>query len=155
MVSDMCSLRASARLLGLYKEHFLASVQSHSSDVLHFLWRSKRRERCNPWPHVANHHISISQLLSFWRHSRSPCSHYYVIRYWAGHAQCYGRTKVRTDALPRLIYNDSRRWRLIQRNVVAFASSVDWGRNYRNSILPCFQDIKCVLNVILINKQLL
>jgi len=25
-------------------------------------------ERCNPWPHVANRHISISQLLSLWRH---------------------------------------------------------------------------------------
>ena len=46
-------------------------------------------ERCNPWPHVANHHISISQLLSLWRHS-----HYDVIRYWAGHAQRYGRTYV-------------------------------------------------------------
>jgi len=27
-------------------------------------------ERCNPWPHVFNRHISISQLLSLWRHSR-------------------------------------------------------------------------------------
>jgi len=36
-------------------------------------------ERWNPWPHVANRHISISQLLSLWRHS-----HYGVIRYWAG-----------------------------------------------------------------------
>jgi len=26
-------------------------------------------ERCNPWPHVANCHISISQLLLLWRHS--------------------------------------------------------------------------------------
>jgi len=26
-------------------------------------------ERCNPWPHVANRHVSISQLLSLWRHS--------------------------------------------------------------------------------------
>ena len=32
-------------------------------------------ERCNPWPHVANRRISISQLLSLWRHS-----HYDVIR---------------------------------------------------------------------------
>jgi len=32
-------------------------------------------ERCNPWPHVTNRHISISQLLSLWRHS-----HYDVIR---------------------------------------------------------------------------
>jgi len=30
-------------------------------------------QRCNPWPHVANRHISISQLLSFRCHS-----HYYV-----------------------------------------------------------------------------
>ena len=44
-------------------------------------------EHCNPWPHVANRHISISQLLSLWRHS-----HCDVIRYWAGHAQRYGRT---------------------------------------------------------------
>jgi len=70
------------------------------------------RERCNPWPHVANRHISISQLLSLWRHShydvsRLRCSrrskppfslwrhsHCDVIRYWAGHA------------LLRLIYKD-------------------------------------------------
>jgi len=39
-------------------------------------------ERCNPWPHVANYHISISQLLSLWRHS-----HYDVIHYWSGHAR--------------------------------------------------------------------
>jgi len=26
-------------------------------------------EWCNPWPHVVNHHISINQLLSLWRHS--------------------------------------------------------------------------------------
>jgi len=39
-------------------------------------------ERCNPSPHVANRHISISQLLSLWCHSsgtRSPHSHYDVI----------------------------------------------------------------------------
>jgi len=43
---------------------------------------------------VANHHISITQLLSLWRHS-----HYDVIRYWAGHAHHYERmyvTYVRT-----------------------------------------------------------
>ena len=61
-------------------------------------------ERCNPWPHVGNRHISISQLLSLWRHCHydvsrlrrsrrsqplfslwrhSRCD---VIRYWAGHA---------------------------------------------------------------------
>ena len=32
-------------------------------------------EQCNPWPHVANRHISISELLSLSRHS-----HYDVIR---------------------------------------------------------------------------
>jgi len=26
-------------------------------------------ERCNPWPHVANRHISITQLVSLWHHS--------------------------------------------------------------------------------------
>jgi len=31
-------------------------------------------ERCNPWPHVANRHISISQLLSLWRHSHYDVS---------------------------------------------------------------------------------
>jgi len=49
-------------------------------------------ECCNPWPHVANRHNSISQLLSLWCHShydvirasraygaRSPRSHYDVI----------------------------------------------------------------------------
>jgi len=38
-------------------------------------------ERCNPWPHVANRHISKSQLLSLWRQS-----HYDVIR----EARAYG-----------------------------------------------------------------
>jgi len=46
---------------------------------------SLKRERCNPWPHLANRHISTSQLSSLWRHS-----HYDVIRYWAGHTQRYG-----------------------------------------------------------------
>jgi len=62
-------------------------------------------ERCNPWPHVANRHISkshcdvslsrlgrsqpASQLFTLWCHSHSD-----VIRYWAGHAQRYGRTYV-------------------------------------------------------------
>jgi len=49
--------------------------------------RYSRLQRCNPWPHVANRDISISQLLSLWRHC-----HYDVIRYWAGHAQRYRRT---------------------------------------------------------------
>jgi len=49
---------------------------------------SVKLQRCNPWPHVANCHISISQLLSLWRHSHydvsrlrrsSPRSHYDVI----------------------------------------------------------------------------
>jgi len=74
-------------------------------------------EWCNPWLHVASRHISISQLLSLWRHShydfscprclqppfslwrRSHCD---VICYWAGHAHRYGLT----DTLPRLIYED-------------------------------------------------
>jgi len=66
-------------------------------------------ERCNPWPHVANRQISISQLLSLWRHS-----HYDVICYWAGHAQRDGRTYVRTYVytdtffIPRLILRLSR-----------------------------------------------
>jgi len=62
-------------------------------------------ERRNPWPHVNNRHISISQLLSLWRHSHYGVSclrrsqptfslwrnsHCDVIRYWAGHAHHYG-----------------------------------------------------------------
>ena len=66
----------------------------------------RKLERCNPWPRVANRHISISRLLSLWRHS-----HYDVIRYWAGHAQRYvERTYVRTDTLLRLIYKDGGQW---------------------------------------------
>ena len=66
-------------------------------------------ERCNPWPHVANRHISISQLLSLRRHSHYDVirlgraqppfsfwrqSHCDVIRYWTGHAHHYRRTYV-------------------------------------------------------------
>jgi len=96
--------------------------------ILIYIQSMWKLERCNPWPHVANRHIS-SQLLSLWRHSyydvvraahaygaRNPqlsqlfslwChSHYDVIRYWIGHAQRYGHMYVRTDTLPRLIYKD-------------------------------------------------
>jgi len=45
-------------------------------------------ERCNPWPHVANRHISISQLLSLRRHSR-----YDVIRA----SSAYGARSPRSD----------------------------------------------------------
>ena len=51
--------------------------------------KSVSLERCNPWPHVANGHITLSQLLSLLRHS-----HCDVIGYQAGHAQRYGRTDV-------------------------------------------------------------
>jgi len=82
-----------------------AAIFCYSVSVLLLL------ERCNPWPHVANRHIFISQLLSLWRHSHYDIlrlwrsqppfslwrhSHYDVIRYWAGHAHCYGCTNVRT-----------------------------------------------------------
>jgi len=33
---------------------------------------------------------------------KTSCSHYDVVRYWADHAQRYGRT----DTLPRLTYKD-------------------------------------------------
>jgi len=58
-------------------------------------------ERCNPWPHVANRHISIKPAViimtsfSLWRHS---------LLSWLRPAL---RTNVRTlrkDTLPRLIY---------------------------------------------------
>jgi len=68
-------------------------------------------ERYNPWPHVANRHISINQLLwrrshydvvlimtsfSLWRHSRaygarSPRSHYDVILMTLFATERYGR----------------------------------------------------------------
>ena len=58
------------------------------SALLHRATIKKTLERCNPRPHVANHHIS-DQLLSLWRHSqydvsgargaRSHRSHYDVI----------------------------------------------------------------------------
>ena len=75
-------------------------------------------ERCNPWPHVANRHMSVRELLSLWRHSHYDVSclrrsqppfslwhhsHCDVIRYSAGNARRYGRTYV-TDTLPGLIY---------------------------------------------------
>jgi len=70
-------------------------------------------ERCNPWPHVVNRDISqasychcdvthydVSRLRRsrrsqppFWLWRHSHCD---VIRYWAGHAQRYGCTNVRT-----------------------------------------------------------
>jgi len=43
-------------------------------DQCSFLTRSHKKEWCNPWPHVANRHMSISQLLSLWYHS-----HYDII----------------------------------------------------------------------------
>jgi len=79
-----------------------ARVTKHYNPVL---------ERCNPWLHVANCHVSISQLLSLWRQSHYDVishdsrlrpsqppfslwrhSHHDIIRYWAGHAQCDGWT---------------------------------------------------------------
>jgi len=66
--------------------------------VVRFLARHASLERCNPWPHVANH-PRVSRLrrsqppFLLWRHS-----HYDVIRYWAGHGQRYRRT----GTLPRL-----------------------------------------------------
>jgi len=57
-------------------------------------------EHCNPWPHVANRHISnmsaiiIMTSLSLWRHS---------LLSWSRPAL---RTNVRTDTLPRLKYKD-------------------------------------------------
>jgi len=40
----------------------------------------------------------------------ASCSHYDVIRYWAGHAQRYGCAYVRTDTLPRLMCIDVINW---------------------------------------------
>jgi len=77
-------------------------------------------EQCNPWPQVvANHHISISQLLSLWRHSHydsacSPCSHYDVIVIVTSFATELAtptvtdvRMYVRTDTLRHLIHKDA------------------------------------------------
>ena len=60
-------------------------------------------ERCNLWPHVASRHISISQLLSLWRHS-----HYDVIRapyLWRS------RTALMALAAPVLIMTSLSLWR--------------------------------------------
>ena len=37
-----------------------------------WLWLLCLLEQCNPWPHVANHHMSISQLLS-------SCCHLFML----------------------------------------------------------------------------
>jgi len=40
----------------------------------------RQTERCNPWPHVSNCHVSIRQFLPLWRHhARSPGAHYDVM----------------------------------------------------------------------------
>jgi len=54
-----------------------------------------------PVPSATKPAIIIVMSFSLWRHS-----HFDVIRYWAGHAQRYRRTKVRTDTLLHLIYKD-------------------------------------------------
>ena len=77
VVVDMSS-RAARSLTSPYDIHYIAL------------------ERCNPWPHVANRHISMSQLLSLWRHS-----HYDVIFIMTSLAprpplRTYVRTNVRT-----------------------------------------------------------
>ena len=54
-------------LSGLQSDCFLPI-----STTLYFPWEL---QRCNPWPHVANHRISISQLLSLWRHSHYDIWH--------------------------------------------------------------------------------
>jgi len=51
---------------------------SSAAEVINLL------ERWNPWPHVANRHVSISQLLSLWRRShydvsRSPTASVVII----------------------------------------------------------------------------
>jgi len=73
---------ADGQVHSVFRAYLRLSFFSHSqiwSCGLHLLL-----ERYNPWPRVANRHISISQLLSLWRRS-----HYDVIRYWDGHAQRY------------------------------------------------------------------
>jgi len=71
------------------------------------------KQRCHPWPHVANRHISINQLLlSLWHHS-----HYDVIgatptvtdiRTYVSTNVTYEWRNEHTDTLPRLIYRDLR-----------------------------------------------
>jgi len=110
----MLLLMANARRFASLIDGMLTS-RSCSLQLRYTRWTVKTLERCNPWPHVANRRISISQLLSLGRHSHyhisrlrrsQPRSHYDVICYWAGHAQRDGRTYVRADTLPRLIYKD-------------------------------------------------
>jgi len=56
-------------LLCLYMHHVHVQAQISKSEVKLIL------EQCNPWPHVANRRISISQLLSLWRHSHYDVLH--------------------------------------------------------------------------------
>jgi len=97
-----------------YYAYFLLFIVNYKSPhSLNSYYFSVRVERCNPWPHVVNRHISISQLLSLWRHSRydlcarSPRSHYdviFIVTSFAIELATPTVTDVRTDTLPRLIY---------------------------------------------------
>jgi len=71
-------------------------------------------ERCNPWPHVANCHVSISQLLSLWRHSHYDFSCLWnsqpPFSLWRHLLLSWPRPLLRTyhctDTLPRSINKD-------------------------------------------------
>jgi len=124
-------------------------------------------QQYNPWPHVANRHTSISQLLSLWRHSHDDVtlarlrrsqppfslwrdSHCDATRYWAGHAHSYGRTYVRyvTDTLPRLIYKDTQQLQLSLAVRLCIRKTLNvcaWGTKYPHVQYQIFSTIGCGL----------
>jgi len=78
-----CTLRGTCKSLNDVRAHDLMKQRQLVDDVDLFSRVDEHRrhievsrsEPCNPWPHVANRRISISQLLSLRRHS-----HYGVSR---------------------------------------------------------------------------
>ena len=126
LVNDKCNLIA-WRLLGhlCFPSFFsvLTTTPSHRrvNGDLRTCCDYTSLKRCNPWPHVANRHISISQLLLLWRHSHydvsrlrcsQPRSHYDVILIHS--LLSWSRpllwTYERTETLPRLLYIKMSHW---------------------------------------------
>jgi len=56
--ADLCELARNSVLISGFT-HDVSASMLHQTDYISYIL-----ERCNPWPHVANRHISVSQLLS-------------------------------------------------------------------------------------------
>ena len=83
-ISQKPPIRSSRNFLYVLSD---AMVESFLRWQWNTIYTSSYTRALQPWPHVANRHISINQLLSLWRHFYCD-----IIRYEAGHAQRYGRT---------------------------------------------------------------